>query len=371
MNAPDTLETLRQANPRHKPGFTQMANDLTRAAGNPHRSTVDLSRGHPLRLPRTWRLRPLIGVPAAAAVIAIVVAAVLALGSPNGSPTVSPAAAIDQAVTLSAEAAEHSGTVSVEVTQDGNPWGARTVRWNGSDISVTNEDPGRGGRADLIVVAGTLYGPDPETEDGWFELGSPANVDPESGTTPDEYLATVRADAGGDTFRRITEAMTDLTTNPGDDGSVVYSGTVPAGVLAPEIGTKEGTPIRVLPYGYVAHDDASNADTPLDVRITVGVDEAIQEIHATWGGASSWSYRLSFSDLGSTPAPTVPDNVRSLCAERGVPCPPSTLEAASRALNGESGADRRWRILQTHPRTPPSHGARHGPPHPRRGPMRP
>jgi hypothetical protein len=62
----------------------------------------------------------------------------------------------------------------------------------------------------------------------------------------------------------------------------------------------------------------------VEVRIIVGPDDAIQEIHATWGGASSRSYRLSFSGLGSTPAPTVPDNVESLCVLRGIPCPPPT-----------------------------------------------
>jgi DNA-directed RNA polymerase specialized sigma24 family protein len=267
---------------------------------------------------------PVIGVPAATALIALAVATVLVFGSPNGSQQVTPAAAIDHAVSVSAAAAEQSGTVSIEVTQDGNLWGARTVRWNGSDVSITNEDPGRVRRAELIVVDGTLYGPNPEAQDGWLELGSPASIDPDSGTTPDEYLATVRADAGGDTFRRITGAMTDLTTRPGDTGSVVYSGTVPAGDFAPETGTKEGVPIRVLPYGYVAQDDASNPAARIEVRITVGADKAIQEIRATWSGASSWSYRLSFSGLGSTPAPTVPDNVESLCVLRGIPCPPPT-----------------------------------------------
>jgi hypothetical protein len=235
---------------------------------------------------------------------------------------VSPAAAIDRAVTVSAEAAEQSGTVAVEMTRDGELWGARTVRWNGSDIAVGNEDPGRMGRGDLLVVNGILYGPDPATPGGWFELGDPASIDPDSGTTPDEYLATVREAASGETFRRLTGAMTGLTTGPGDDGSTVYHGTLPAGVLAPETGTKDGEPIRVLPYGYVAHDDAANPDTPVDVSITVRADGTIEEIHATWGGASSWSYRLSFSDLGSTPAPTAPQGARRLCAERHIPCPP-------------------------------------------------
>jgi hypothetical protein len=325
MNGTDSLDALRRANPRNQPGFTRMAGDLTRSAGNLPLAGQDAPSRRRVRLsPHPRRRWPVIGIPAAAAsgVVAVVVAAVLTAGSPTGSPTLSPAAAMGQAATTSAQAAEQSGTVSIEVTQDGELWGARTVRWNGSDISVTHADPGRAGRGDLLVVDGTLYGPDPETPDGWFELGSPASIDPDSGTTPDEYLATVRADAGGDTVRRITGAMTGLTTSPGDDGSVVYRGTVPASVLAPETGTKEGVPIRVLPYGYVAHDDADNPDAPIEVRITVRADDTIGEIHASWGGGSSWSYRLRFSDLGSTPAPTAPANARSLCVERGIPCPP-------------------------------------------------
>jgi hypothetical protein len=258
----------------------------------------------------------------------VLVVAALAVGSPGGSPAVSPAAAIEQAVTVSAQAAEDSGTVAIEMTQDGALWAARTVRWNGSDIEIANEDPGQVDRGSLLVVDGTLYGPDPETADGWINLGPPAGIDPDSGTTPDEYLATVRADVGGDTFRRITSAMTDLVTSPGDDGSVVYRGTVPAGVVAGETGFKEGVSIRVLPYGYVAHDDAEDPAAPVAVSITVRADGTIAKIHATWGGASSWSYRLSFSDLGSTPAPTAPDNVRQMCVERGVPCPQSGTAVA-------------------------------------------
>jgi hypothetical protein len=325
MNGTDSLDALRRANPRHKPGFIRMASDLTRTAGDLPLTGLDAPSNRRVRLSPPMRRRwPAVGIPAVAAtgVIALVVAALLIAGSPTGSPTLSPAAAIGQAATMSAQAAEQSGTVSIEVTQDGERWGSRTVRWNGSDVSITQADPGRVGRGDLLVVDGTLYGPDPETPDGWFDLGSPANIDPDSGTTPDEYLATVRADVGGDTVRRITGAMTGLTTSPGDDGSVVYRGTVPAGVLAPETGTKEGAPIRVLPYGYVAHDDAADPDSPVEVRITVRADDTIGEIHASWGGDSSWSFRLRFSDLGSTPAPTAPDNVRSLCVDRGIPCPP-------------------------------------------------
>jgi hypothetical protein len=324
MNGTDSLDALRRANPRHKPDFTRMATDLTRGACDPRDPAGRVSRDRVPRSRRSSALWPAIGVPAAAALTVVVVAAVLAVGSPVGSPAVSPAAAIQHAATVSAQAAEQSGTVSIHMTRDGAQWAAKTVRWNGSDISITNDDPSRPGRGDVMVVDGTLYGPDPTVAGGWLELGSPASIDPDSGTTPDEYLAAVREDAGGDTFRRITEAMTDLTTTGTDDGSTVYRGTVPAGVLARESDTKEGAPIRVLPYGYVAHDDAHNPDAPVDVSITVRRDNTIAEIHATWGGASAWTYRLSFSALGSTPPPVAPEDARPpRCVDPSRPCPPA------------------------------------------------
>ena len=63
-----------------------------------------------------------------------------------------------------------------------------------------------------------------------------------------------------------------------------------AGELARTTGTKDGQPIRVLPYGYVAHDDAADPSSPIAVTITVGADDAVRSITATWGGASSWTY---------------------------------------------------------------------------------
>ena len=116
-----------------------------------------------------------------------------------------------------------------------------------------------------------MYGIDP-AEGGWVELGSAKSVDPGSGTTPDEYLAAVRDDIGGSTLRRFTDAMKDLSTKRLDDGATVYSGTVAAGLIARETGFKEGQAIRVLPFGYVAHDEAADAKSPLDVAVTVGSD---------------------------------------------------------------------------------------------------
>ena len=114
--------------------------------------------------------------------------ALVAVGSPVGPLTVSPAEAMQQAVIASAAAADNSGTVELEITEDGDLWVGRTLRWNGTDLSIGSDEPAsRPGGS--LVVDGIMYGPDPETPDGWIEMGSPDSIDPDSGTTPDEYLA--------------------------------------------------------------------------------------------------------------------------------------------------------------------------------------
>jgi hypothetical protein len=305
VNGTDSLEALRRANPRHDPHFRASVTRLTAPAGRP--------AAPPPARTRRWPL--VLGVPAVALTAILVIALVVA-GSPA---TDEPAAAMERAAAASASAADQSGIVTVEITQDGAPWGTREVHWHGRDLwitdlpVITDLPPGRPASAGgLLVVDGMMYSPDPETPGGWSEMGPPSSIDPGSGTTPDQYLEAVEADAGGDTLRRVTEAMTDLTTSSGDGGSTVYQGHVPAQVLAPETGTKDGAPIRVLPYGYVAHDDASDPSAPITVTITVGADDTIESLVASWGGASSWTYRLTFSQLGSAPALTAPENPRPL-----------------------------------------------------------
>ena len=153
-----------------------------------------------------------------------------------------------------------------------------------------------------------MYGIDPE--DGrWVELGSPESIDPDSGTTPAEYLAATREDVGGATLRRLTDAMTGLATAQLEDGSTVYSGSVAAGLVARESGFKEGEAIRVLPFGYVAHGDAADPAAAVDVALTVGADGVVRELAVTWPG---WTYAVSYSGLGSTAAPEAPENARPL-----------------------------------------------------------
>jgi hypothetical protein len=321
MNPPDSLEALRRANPRREPGYDDMLDRLASAALDRRELTWDRASAPAAAWPRRAQRvdgTSAVAVPVGAGLLvaATVAIVVLTFWSPAGPRTVSPAAAMERAVEVTAASAEASGTVLVEITRDGHLWAAKTVHWNGSDLSISDDHPLRSATGELLVIDGMMYGHDVEAPNQWVELGSPDSIDPGSGTTPDDYLAAVREDAGGETLRRVTAAMSDLTTSAGEDGSIVYEGHVPAGDLARETGTKEGQAIRVLPYGYVAHDDASDPSSPIAVTITVGADDIIRRITATWGGASTWTYVLTFDNLGSAPGLAAPTDARPLLACR-------------------------------------------------------
>ena len=281
MTTSQSIRALRRANPRNAAGFDRSVD----AAADTVRARIAAAPGEP-GLPRTRQTRrPLAGLTAVgASVAAAVVAAFLIVGSSGTGPVVEDAtAAVRQAATLTAASAERSGTAVVRITHDGELWVGKTVRWHGDDLAVEREVTRQPRRTEgeLRVVDGTMYGPDPRG--GWIVLGSPASIDPDTGTTPAEYLAAVREDIGGVTLGRITGGMTDLATAQQGDGATVYSGTVTAGLLARETGFKEGRPIRVLPFGYVAHDEAAEPNAALDAAITVGADGIVREIAVTWG----------------------------------------------------------------------------------------
>jgi hypothetical protein len=304
MSRSDSIEALRRVNPRARAGFEESVE----AAAAIVREHVDsLSPRRPAERPRP-RLR-LLGISAGAALAAAAaVAAILLVGSPGGGTGVEDAAAaFEKAAAVTAASAERSGTAVVRITHDGQLWAGSTIRWNGADLSISRETSGdRTIHAEFLVVDGMMYGVDP-AEGRWVELGSPKSIDPGSGTTPDEHLAAVRADVGGATLRRFTDAMTGPAMTRHDDGSTVYRGTVAAGLVARETAFKEGHAIRVLPFGYVAHDEAADAASPLDVAVTVGPEGVVRRIAVDWG---TWAYTVSYSGLGTTPAPRAPKNAR-------------------------------------------------------------
>jgi hypothetical protein len=302
MNTSESFRALRRANPRTKEGFVRSVEGVATAVH------AQIDAVHAERS----RGRRLVGLSAAATLAAVVVAAtILIIGSPSGVEDAT--AAFKNAAAVTAESAERSGIAVVRITHDGELWAGTTIRWNGEDMALSSDTPGRNGKVgdQLRVVDGTVYGID-ERDGGWVAMGSPANIDPDSGTTPTEHLASVREDVGGPTLRRLADGMTGLTARRAGS-STVYSGTVAAGLIARETAFKEGQAIRVFPFGFVAHDEAADPAAPLDTAVTVGADGVVRRIAVAWG---TWSYTVSYRGLGQTAAPSAPANARSLLEER-------------------------------------------------------
>jgi hypothetical protein len=223
-------------------------------------------------------------------------------------------AAVKQAASVTADSARASGTAVVRLTHNGELRDDRTIRWHDGDLATSSDIPDRQGKvgSQMLVVDDMMYGID-ASDGGWVELGPPESIDPDSGTTPAETLAAVREDVGGEPLSRITDAMQGLATQQTADGSTVYSGSVAAGQVARETGFKEGQSIRVLPFGFVAHDEAADPTAPLNVAVTVGVDGVVQGIAVDWGTSdSAWTFTVEYRDLGSTPAIAAPENASPL-----------------------------------------------------------
>jgi hypothetical protein len=310
MSAHESIQALHRANPRTEPELGRSVEAVRARIGAPEPVTRSARFPRP-RVAGTFTVVSLIAVATSAALLGIGLP-----GGGSGVVGVEPAeAAVRAAATTTASSAERSGSAVVRITHDGRLWAAKSVTWNGSDLSLADLTPGRDGKvgSGLRVVDGVMYAPDPEGR-GWVRLGSPDSIDPGTGTTPAEYLAAVREDVGGATLRRLTGGISGLTARPLADGSAVYSGTVPARAIARETGFKEGQQTRVLPFGYVAHDEAADPTALLRAEITVGQDAIVRGLAVSWG---TWRYTVSYSRLGATPAPVAPADAPGL--DRRVP----------------------------------------------------
>jgi hypothetical protein len=313
MTTHESIAALRRANPRRDRDSARSIRTTVEAVG----AHVRAEAGEPLpRETRRLHSKPIGRLSlGAVSLAAAMVALVFVVGRPgSGGGVEDAAAAVRHAAVATAVSAKRSGTAVVRMTRDGELWAGSTVRWNSEDLALRSDTPGRAGKVGgtLLVVDGTMYATDPETG-GWAVLGPPESVDPDSGTTPAEYLAAVRRDVGGASLRGITGAMGGLTTEALGDGSTVYRGTVPAGELARESGAKDGERLRVFPSGFVAHGEAADPQSPIDVAVTVGADGLVRQIAARWSeGRTAWTYSVAYDGLGTTPAPAAPKNATPL-----------------------------------------------------------
>jgi hypothetical protein len=309
MNTSTSIDALRRANPRRSAGFATAVD----TAGATVRAQIAGDRLPPSTVERRSTRRRVVRLAAVGVPLAAVAAAVaVSTGtSPGGEDAL---AAVRKAAAVTAASADQSGTAVVRVTHNGSLWSSTTIRWHDDDLAVSRDVPRRPGEAGshLLVVRGKLYGVDP-IDGEWVMLGHPESIDPGSGATPHEYLAATREDVGGVTLRRISDEITEATTTRLADGSTVFNGKVAAEVIARETGFKGDQPIRVLPFGVVAHGEAADPHAQLGAAVTVGADGVIREITVTWGNTpSAWQFTVTYSGLGATPAPVAPAGARPL-----------------------------------------------------------
>ncbi|HEU5065354.1 MAG TPA: hypothetical protein VFT86_05635 [Gaiellaceae bacterium] len=55
----------------------------------------------------------------------------------------------------------------------------------------------------------------------------------------------------------------------------------------------------------MAHDEAANPTALLDANVTVGPEGVVRQILVNWG---TWTYEVTYSNLGSTAGPRAPEN---------------------------------------------------------------
>jgi hypothetical protein len=65
----------------------------------------------------------------------------------------------------------------------------------------------------------------------------------------------------------------------------------------------------VLPFGFVAHDEADGPASRLDAAVTVGPEGVVREVALAWGTSR---YTVAYGRLGSTAALVAPANARPL-----------------------------------------------------------
>jgi hypothetical protein len=236
----------------------------------------------------------------------------LAPARPGGGGPQDAYAAVRQAASLTATAAEQSGVATTSLTQNGSPVLTSTFSWNGSDLSLVTDS---NGSDEIRYVDGIVY--ERATADGqWQKLGS-VDLQPVQGSHgledgPQSALGNAWGAIGragqvrqqifrdlgglsGKAAQMVGSVLKGLTQVENADGSRTYSGPGWAAELLHEF----GFPSSVRLAG-------ADTDTPMTVQLTVGTDGIIRELKGTFGANNEWTYVAEYTQLGSAPTVTAP-----------------------------------------------------------------
>jgi hypothetical protein len=299
-----SLHALREANPRNRRGFDE---SIERYDALRSRITAT-PIAPPRRRPPVVRRRRLIGLSAAAAATLVVAGVVVGLTLTAASPP-SAYAALKKA--LAATAAAASGTMTATVVHGGSSYTLDTTQWNGNALAMTGGQRSQlGPNQQLLLLDGGVY---VQQGDGtWLHYENAADIGPKLG--PMVQLA--QDNVAGNTADQILVLATGLqqTTEPG--GSSVYTGTIPNSSADPGVAATDDAIIRMITNLRSGNEPGAPGGShgDLQLQMTVGNDGLVRQISLSFqqqdsgapGGDGSYTWSVTYSQLGSAPPITAP-----------------------------------------------------------------
>jgi hypothetical protein len=284
-----------------------------------------------------------IAIPTLAVVAAATGAIVLGLIVSAASPSAASAAARRA---LAATAAAPSGTLTTTVLHAGGTQTVEGARWNGNDIAYSQGD---GPIPQLLLIGGGMY---VQTSDGsWWHYASASDVGPK----PLGGLAQLAQQTiAGTTPQQILALATNVQKTEQPDGSTLYTGTIPASSLNPATVTGNDAITSMILGAQKRTDMMSGAGpnqggTPgagpsdLQLQMSVGANGLVKQVNVTFqqpGTGSSaadgtYTWSVTYSQLGNTPAITPPANSTDLPSGT---LPPGTLPPGTPQQNTRTRA---------------------------------
>ena len=310
-------------------------------------------RGRRSRLTHRRSFR--IAIPTLAVLASATAAIVLALIVSAASPSSASAAARRA---LAATAAAPSGTMTTTVLHGGVTQTLETTRWNGSDIAFS---PGVGSAAwpgvgissiqQLLLIGVGAY---MQTSDGsWWHYANASNVAPK----PLGAMVQIANDnIASTTPQQILALATQVQKTVQSDGTTVYTGTIPSSItnagVPPSV---DQDPVLSMIFatfkisgglGNKGNTPGSQPNLDLELQLSVGSDGLVKQVSLTFLQAdagssaadSTYTWSITYSQLGSTPPITAPANSTDL--------PPGTLPPGTQPPNAGT------RRTQVHSITP-------------------
>jgi hypothetical protein len=263
------------------------------------------------RRSRVTRRRSIrVAVPTLAVLAAATTAIVLVL---TVAATPSSASAAAQRA-LAATAAAPSGTMTTTMLHAGVTRTVDAARWNGSEIAFS---PGLGpGIEQLLLIGGGMY---VQTPDGsWWHYANASNVGPK----PLGGLAQfARDNIASTTPQQILALATHVQETAQPDGTTVYTGTIPYSSLDPAVLTGNDAITNMILGAQKRTDLMSGGgggqQSDLQLQMSVGDDGLVKQVSVTFQQDGTYTWSVSYSQLGNTPPITAPANATDV--------PPGTL----------------------------------------------